>query len=101
MGTSWEHLSGFKELVRRAKAQGDMRADRWAEDIFLFLACRLGSWSDPALPPQSGTPAELDNGSQNIVPFKKVIPYDRIAGTSSGTVVRGEDSRVQWTTSRM
>lgn len=30
-------LSGFEELVRRAKAQGDMRTDRWAEDIFLFL----------------------------------------------------------------
>jgi AcrR family transcriptional regulator len=30
-------LSGFKELVTRAKAQGDMRVDRWAEDIFLFL----------------------------------------------------------------
>jgi AcrR family transcriptional regulator len=30
-------LSAFEELVRRAKAEGDMRADRWAEDIFLFL----------------------------------------------------------------
>jgi AcrR family transcriptional regulator len=30
-------LSAFTELVTRAKAQGDMRTDRWAEDIFLFL----------------------------------------------------------------
>jgi hypothetical protein len=62
-------LSGFKELVRRAKAQGDMRADRWAEDIFLFLACRLGSWSDSGTTTPSGKPAELDNGPRNIVPF--------------------------------
>jgi AcrR family transcriptional regulator len=33
-----EHtLTAFNELVRRAKAEGDMRPDRWAEDIYLFL----------------------------------------------------------------
>lgn len=30
-------LSAFAELIRRAKSEGDMRADRWAEDIYLFL----------------------------------------------------------------
>jgi AcrR family transcriptional regulator len=30
-------LSGFEELIRRAKSEGDMRADRWAEDIYLLL----------------------------------------------------------------
>jgi AcrR family transcriptional regulator len=30
-------LSGFSELIARAKAEGAFRADRWAEDIFLML----------------------------------------------------------------
>jgi AcrR family transcriptional regulator len=30
-------LSAFEKLIDRAKAEGDMRADRWAEDIFLLL----------------------------------------------------------------
>jgi AcrR family transcriptional regulator len=30
-------LGAFEELIRRAKSEGAMRADRWAEDIYLFL----------------------------------------------------------------
>jgi AcrR family transcriptional regulator len=30
-------LSGFEQLIARAKAEGAFRADRWAEDIFLML----------------------------------------------------------------
>ncbi len=36
-GLRQQTLSAFEELIRRAKAEGAMRADRWAEDIYLFL----------------------------------------------------------------
>jgi AcrR family transcriptional regulator len=31
-------LDALESLITRAKADGDMRADRWLEDVFLFLA---------------------------------------------------------------
>jgi hypothetical protein len=31
-------LDALEALIARAKAEGDMRADRWLEDVFLFLA---------------------------------------------------------------
>lgn len=30
-------MHGFSELIRRAKAEGQVRADRWVEDLLLFI----------------------------------------------------------------
>jgi AcrR family transcriptional regulator len=48
-------LSAFEELIRRAKSEGDMRADRWAEDVYLFLFLneQLARLSDTPAPEAS------------------------------------------------